>query len=648
MNTAKAVEPQWVPTSADCQQALISRFTERVTARTGLQPTSYHELWQWSVRDIDEFWLCVWEYFAVSTQTPAVALAADAMPGARWFPGVQLNYAARVIANSRPHRPAIIGVSEDASDREISWAEMLRQAGALAATLRRAGVGSGDRVIGYLTNIPEAVIAFLATASIGAIWSACGQEYTVHAALDRLGQLDPAALIVAGGYRFGGKLFDRRTEAAALRDALPGLKIAICVPRIFGDVDEMITWDEATAGRDPLTPLPVDFGHPLWIVFSSGTTGLPKGIVHGHGGVILEHLKLGALHLGIDREDRFFWHTSTSWMMWNLQVGGLLAGATITCYDGSPTYPDPGALWEVAARTGTTTLGTSPGYVLANIKREVAPRIQYDLSRLRTVGVTGSTLPPAASIWLQDNLGNDVRICGISGGTDVVSAFIGGVPTVPVWPGELSAPCLGVAVDAYDEQGQSVRGKMGELVITAPMPSMPVSIWNDPDGRRYHDIYFGHYPGVWRHGDWITMTDHGTIIVHGRSDSTLNRNGIRMGSADIYEVVERLPDIAEALVLGVEQPNGAYWMPLFVVLAAGAELNDALKGQISAAIRAQVSPWHVPDQIMAAPGIPHTKTGKKLEVPIKRLLQGGNPSQVVDRSAVDNPELIDWFVSVPH
>jgi len=410
----------------------------------------------------------------------------------------------------------------------------------------------------------------------------------------------------------------------------------------------MIAWDEATAGQDPLTPLPVDFGHPLWIVFSSGTTGLPKGIVHGHGGVILEHLKLAALHLDIGREDRFFWHTSTSWMMWNLQVGGLLAGATITCYDGSPTYPHPGALWEVAARTGTTMLGTSPGYVLANIKGGVAPSSQYDLSRLRTVGVTGSTLPPAASVWLQDNLGNDVRICGISGGTDVVSAFIGGARTVPVWPGELSAPCLGVAVDAYDEQGQPVRGKMGELVITAPMPSMPVFFWNDPDGRRYRDTYFGTYPGVWRHGDWITMTDHGSIIVHGRSDSTLNRNGIRMGSADIYQVVERLPDVAEALVIGVEQPNGAYWMPLFVVLAAGAELNDALIGQISAAIRTQVSPWHVPDQIIAAPGIPHTKTGKKLEVPIKRLLQGGDPSQIVDHSAVDNPELIDWFGSVRH
>ena len=648
MNTAKAVEPQWEPTGADHQQALISRFTEYVTARTGLQPNSYHDLWQWSVRDIDEFWLCVWEYFAVSAETPTVALAVDAMPGARWFPGAQLNYAARVIAQSRADRPAIVGISEDASEREISWAAMLRRAGALAATLRRAGVGSGDQVIGYLPNIPEAVIAFLATAGIGAIWSACGQEYTVQAALDRLGQLDPVVLIVADGYRFGGKVFDRRTEAAALRDALPGLKTAICVPRIFGGVDAMIAWDEATAGQDPLTPLPVDFGHPLWIVFSSGTTGLPKGIVHGHGGVILEHLKLAALHLDIGREDRFFWHTSTSWMMWNLQVGGLLAGAPITCYDGSPTYPHPGALWEVAARTGTTMLGTSPGYVLANIKGGVAPSSQYDLSRLRTVGVTGSTLPPAASVWLQDNLGNDVRICGISGGTDVVSAFIGGARTVPVWPGELSAPCLGVAVDAYDEQGQPVRGKMGELVITAPMPSMPVFFWNDPGGRRYRDTYFGTYPGVWRHGDWITMTDHGSIIVHGRSDSTLNRNGIRMGSADIYQVVERLPDIAEALVIGVEQPNGAYWMPLFVVLAAGAELNDALIGQISAAIRAQVSPWHVPDQIIAAPGIPHTKTGKKLEVPIKRLLQGGDPSQIVDHSAVDNPELIDWFGSVRH
>ena len=456
---------------------------------------------------------------------------------------------------------------------------MLGRTAAFAQTLRSHGVTAGDRVVGYLPNIPEAVIAFLATASIGAIWSACGQDYSAKAALDRLGQLEPVVLVTADGYRYGGKTHDKRDDVAALQAGLPTLRATVLASELTAEAD-----------TNELDTVPVDFDHPLWILFSSGTTGLPKGIVHGHGGVVLEHLKAIALQSDIGADDTFFWYTSPSWMMWNFQVAGLLVGATIVCYDGSPTYPNPDALWDIAARVGATVLGTSPGYVLGCTKAGAVPRTEHDLSALRTVGITGSSLPPSSSLWLRDNVGERVQVASISGGTDVVSAFIGGVRTVPVWPGELSAPYLGVALDAWDESGKPVRGEVGELVITKPMPSMPVAFWNDPDGSRYRSAYFDMFPGVWRHGDWITITDHGSIVVHGRSDSTLNRHGIRMGSADIYQAVERLPEIAEALVIGAEQPDGGYWMPLFVVLADDAELTDELRDRIKRTIRDEVSP----------------------------------------------------------
>jgi acetoacetyl-CoA synthetase len=479
-----------------------------------------------------------------------------------------------------------------------------------------------------------------------------GQDYTATAALDRLGQLEPTVLVTADGYRFGGKSHDKRDDVAGLLAGLPTLRATVMVSRL-GEAPraepKVLDWTSASepAGGEPET-VAVDFDHPLWILFSSGTTGLPKGIVHGHGGVVVEHLKAVALQSDIGRDDTFFWYTSPSWMMWNFQVAGLLVGATIVCYDGSPTYPAPDALWDIAARVGATVLGTSPGYVLACSRAGVVPREEHNLSRLRMVGITGSSLPPSSSLWLADNVGERIQVASISGGTDVVSAFIGAARTVPVWPGELSAPYLGVALDAWDASGRPIRGDVGELVITKPMPSMPLAFWNDPDGSRYREAYFEMFPGVWRHGDWITITEHGSIVVHGRSDSTLNRHGIRMGSADIYQVVERLPEVAEALVIGAEQPNGGYWMPLFVVLAEGAELSDELRERITDTIRTEVSPRHVPDDILAAPGVPHTRTGKKLEVPIKRLFQGADPARVVERSAVDNPALLDWYAQIRH
>ena len=628
------VAPQWEPTSQDIADARVTDFARFVHRRIGAPMPDYQSLWQWSVDDPAAFWGALWEYFELG-DPPNRVLDNPEMPGARWFPGVRLNYVDQIVRNARTDRPAILHVSEDRQVTELSWHELLRRTATFAQTLRSHGVAAGDRVVGYLPNIPEAIIAFLATASIGAIWSACGQDYSAKAAPDRLGQLEPVILVTADGYRYGGKTHDKRDDVAALQAGLPTLRATVLASELTAEAD-----------TKELDTVPVEFDHPLWILFSSGTTGLPKGILHGHGGVVLEHLKAVALQSDIGADDTFFWYTSPSWMMWNFQVAGLLVGATIVCYDGSPNYPNPDALWDIAAHVGATVLGTSPGYVLGCTKAGAVPRTEHDLSALRTVGITGSSLPPSSSLWLRDNVGERVQVASISGGTDVVSAFIGGVRTVPVWPGELSAPFLGVALDAWDESGKPVRGEVGELVITKPMPSMPVSFWNDPDGSRYRSAYFEMFPGVWRHGDWITITDHGSIVVHGRSDSTLNRHGIRMGSADIYQAVERLPEIAEALVIGAEQPDGGYWMPLFVVLADDAELTDELRDRIKRTIRDEVSPRHVPDEIIVAPGIPHTRTGKKLEVPIKKLFQGADPARVVEKSAVDDPALLDWYANL--
>ncbi|MFB7723254.1 acetoacetate--CoA ligase [Nocardia sp. NPDC056100] len=649
MTVSEQAAPQWIPNAETIAGARITDFT-RFAGERGVSAADYRALWQWSVDDIPGFWGALWDYFDLGDR-PESVLTESRMPGAEWFPGTRLNYVDRVLRQARTDRPAILALSEGTPDRAVSWAEMLSRTAVLARTLRELGVRPGDRVAGYLPNIPEAVIAFLATASLGAVWSACGQDYTAQAALDRLGQLEPAVLITADGYRYGGRAHDKRAEIATLRAGLSSLRGTILLARLGHAVEGTLDWNDATV--DPaaegwsatdIDTVPVSFAHPLWVLYSSGTTGKPKGIVHGHGGVLLEHLKAIALQSDIGPDDTFFWYTSPSWMMWNFQVAGLLTGATIVCYDGSPAYGSPDALWDLAARTGTTVLGTSPGYILSCEKAGVEPARANDLSKLRQIGVTGAALPATSSLWLRDHIG-DIPVSSISGGTDIVSAFMGGVPTVPVWPGELSAPYLGVALQAWDESGTGILGEVGELVITAPMPSMPLRFWNDPDGSRYRDAYFDTYPGVWRHGDWITVNPHGSVTVHGRSDSTLNRNGIRMGSAEIYQAVEALPEVLESLVLGIELADGGYWMPLFVVLRDDLELTSELRQRITATIRTRVSPRHVPDEIHRAPGIPHTRTGKKLEVPLKRLLQGHDSAKVVDPSAVDDPELLSWYAA---
>lgn len=638
----------WQP-GETATRSRLHAFGQWVSDRHDVDASEYDALWRWSIEDIGRFWGSIWEFFQISPDVPDVVLDHDEMPGAEWFPGVSLNYAESVFRKSRRDETAVVGMCEGVGEaQEMTWGELERQVGALAETLRHAGVTPGDRVVAYLPNIPQAVVAFLATAAIGAVWAACGQDYAADAAASRFRQLEPTVLITADGYRYGGRVHDRRAEVEGLRGALPSLRLTICVDNVGsenGASSGIVPWESATAGELPVRFANVPFAHPLWVVFSSGTTGEPKGLVHSHGGVVLEHTKALGLHFDVGRDDRMFWFTSPSWMMWNFQTSALLLGASIVCFDGSPTHPATNRLWDLVARAEATVFGTSPGYLRSCEKAAVEPR-DHDLSRLKSVGVTGSPLAATTSVWAATHLGPRIPVFSIAGGTDVVSAFVGGAPTVPVWPGRLSVAWLGVAIASFDDAGEPVLGDTGELVVTKPMPSMPIRFWNDENHDRYRSAYFGKYDGVWKHGDWLTIQPGEGVIVHGRSDSTLNRNGIRIGSADIYSIVEQLPEVAEALVLGVEEGDGGYWMPLFIVPASGYTFDDSVAERIRQKLRVHASARHVPDTIICAPGIPHTRTGKKIEVPLKRIFQGKPAHEVVAPQSLDRPELVKWYADL--
>ncbi|MFD5147085.1 acetoacetate--CoA ligase [Streptomyces sp. NPDC058401] len=647
---ATSSEPLWSPGPDRIAAARITAFQAWAAEHHGAPADGgYPALHSWSVDALDSFWQAVAEWFDVRFTTPYEAVLADrSMPGAVWFRGATLNYAEHALrAAEDPARAgdaALLHVDETHEPTPVTWAELRRQVGSLAAELRALGVRPGDRVSGYLPNIPEAVTALLATAAVGGVWTSCAPDFGARSVLDRFQQVEPVVLFTVDGYRYGGKEHDRRDTVAELRAELPSLRAVVHIPLLGTPAPAgALDWSALTSGETEPVFEPVPFDHPLWVLYSSGTTGLPKAIVQSQGGILLEHLKQLGLHCDLGPEDRFFWYTSTGWMMWNFLVSGLLTGTTVVLYDGSPGFPDTGAQWRIAERTKATLYGTSAAYVMACRKAEVHPSRDFDLSAVKCVATTGSPLPPDGFRWLHDEVAEDLWIASVSGGTDVCSCFAGAVPTLPVHIGELQAACLGTDLQAWDPSGKPVTGEVGELVVTNPMPSMPIRFWNDPDGSRYRDSYFEMFPGVWRHGDWITITDHGSVVIHGRSDSTLNRQGVRMGSADIYEAVERLPEIKESLVIGLEEPNGGYWMPLFVHLAPGAVLDEALRSRIKATIREELSPRHVPDEIIEVPGIPHTLTGKRIEVPVKRLLQGAPMAKAVNPGSVDNLDLLHFY-----
>ncbi len=647
--SAPAPEKLWEPPAELVERARLTEYMRWLEAERGLSFADYDELWRWSVDDLEAFWSSIWDFFGVEADGGYErALGSRAMPGAEWFAGTSLNYAEHVFAGKDERETAILHASELRQLEELSWGELRAQVAATAAGLRALGVERGDRVVAYLPNIAEAIVAFLASASIGAIWSSCSPDFGPASVIDRFAQIEPKVLFAVDGYRYGGKDFDRRETLARLQEAMPSLASTVVLPYLDPDPDlsplsDAVRWEDLLASGTELNFERVPFDHPLWVLYSSGTTGLPKAIVQGQGGILLEHLKKLHLHVDAHPGDRLFWFTTTGWMMWNFLVSGLLTKAAIVLYDGSPGHPDMGVLWDLAERAGVTMFGTSASYIAACMKDGVEPGAGRDLSGLKAVGSTGSPLSPEGFDWIYQHLGAETWLFSTSGGTDLCTAFVGGVALLPVYRGELQGRALGAAVEAWDEQGNSVIDEVGELVVTKPMPSMPVRFWGDPDGARYRASYFEHYPGAWRHGDWIEITARGTAVIYGRSDSTINRSGIRMGTSEIYRAVLGLDQIVDALVVDIPRPGTEGWMPLFVVLREGAKLDDELRVEIARRVRSQCSPRHVPDEVFPIDAVPRTLSGKVLEVPVKRILMGTPPEQAASRDSLANPAALDYF-----
>jgi len=619
----------WEPPCELADRALMTRFMRERGFAT------YDELWHWSVRDIEGFWAAIWDFFGVEGGYDRV-LGSRAMPGAEWFPGARVNYAEHLFRGKDPAATAIVHASELRELDEWSWGELREQVARIAGGLRALGVGPGDRVAAYVPNLPEAMAAFLATASLGAVWSSCSPDFGARSVIDRFAQIEPKVLIAVDGYRYNGRDFDRGETVAEIAAAVGGRLVRL------GYLDGS-GWEPGFLRDAELEFERVPFDHPLWVLYSSGTTGLPKAIVQGQGGILLEHLKKLHLHVDARAGDRIFWFTTTGWMMWNFLVSGLLTDAAVVLYDGSPGHPDMDVLWDLAERARVTCFGTSAAYLAACMKAGVEPAQDRDLSRLRAVGSTGSPLSPEGFRWVYDHVGRDTWLFSTSGGTDMCTAFVGGCPIVPVYEGELQARALGAAVESWDPDGNPLVGEVGELVITQPMPSMPLYLWNDPDGERYHESYFSTYPGVWRHGDWIEITERGTAIISGRSDSTINRGGIRMGTAEIYRAVLAVDEVVDALVVDVPRDDDEGFMPLFVVLRDGAELDDELVRRIRTRIREDCSPRHVPNAVVAVAEVPRTLSGKVLELPVKRILMGTPPDEAASRDSLANPGSLDFF-----
>jgi len=622
----------WTPPPELVDRARMTRFMRE----RGFD--GYDELWRWSVDDLEGFWAAVWDHFDVGERRGPV-LASRAMPGARWFPDTELNYAEHALRGKADEALAIVHASESRETSELTWGELREQVARIAAGLRALGVQRGDRVAAYLPNIPETIAAFLATTSLGAVWSSAAPEFGARSVIDRFAQIEPKVLLAIDGYRYNGRDFDR---SATVREI--AAEVGARVVRL-GYLDGT-GWEDGFLGpaHAELDFERVPFDHPLWVLYSSGTTGLPKAIVQGQGGILLEHLKMLHLHVDAQAGDRLFWFTTTGWMMWNFLVSGLLTDAAVVLFDGNPGHPDLNRLWDLAAEAGITTFGTSASYIASCMKAGIEPARSRDLSALRAVGSTGSPLSPEGFRWVYEHVGRETWLFSTSGGTDLCSAFVGGCPLVPVYEGELQARALGAAVEAWDPEGRPLIGEVGELVLTEPMPSMPLYFWGDPDSERYREAYFDTYPGVWRHGDWIEITERGTAIISGRSDATINRGGVRMGTAEIYRAVLAVDDVVDALVVDIPRADEG-WMPLFVVLREGATLDEELEREIRRRVREDCSPRHVPNEIVAVAEVPRTLSGKLLELPVKRILMGTAPEQAASRDSLANPAALDAFAA---
>ena len=651
--------PLYVPDRRAADQSLMKQYLNWLFVKKGLYFRNYDDLWDWSVTDLEDFWESIWQFFDVQSHTPYQQVLyrprAEDMIGTEWFIGATLNYAEHIFRHkttAHQHNPALLFASERQGLTSMSWNTLEHQVAALVAHLRRQGVGIGDRVVAVLPNIPEAVVAFLATNSIGAVWSSCSPDFGTASILDRFQQIEPKVLIAADGYTYNGKPVNRTGSIHELCTQLPTLTQVIWVPYLNHDSEpvtfagDSFLWQDvlSTPAPEGLNFEPVPFDHPIWVLYSSGTTGKPKAITHSVGGCLLEHLKVLALHQDVRIGERYFWYSTTGWMMWNFAVGSLLVGSTLVIYDGSAGHPDLNALWKLAEEARIVHFGGGAAYYLACLRAGLKPNDVFRLSALRTIGSTGSPLPPEGFRWIYESVKSNVWLISFSGGTDICSGFVGGNPLLPVYEGEIQCRLLGSYVEAFDEKGKPVRDELGEMVILEPMPSMPIYFWNDPNNDRYRKSYFDDYPGIWRHGDYIRITERNGVIIYGRSDATLNRDGVRIGTSEIYSAVESLPEIADSLVVGLEQPGGQYFMPLFVVLKNGFTLTNDLAAQIRQTLRSQFSPRHVPDAVYSIAEVPYTISGKKLETPIKKILSGVDVSLATSKDTLRNPASLDQFI----
>ena len=634
----------WRPTKTWIEQTHLVHFMEWLEQRHDISLSDYQELWTWSTQMDYTFWADLFEYFDVQYSGSIDVKLSGQMPGARWFPDSTLNYVEHIMRRSTPDREAIISKIEDDPVQMWTWSEVWSQVAALQRYLLACGVQPGDRVVAYIPNVPRASMMFLATAGLGAVWSSCSPDFGDESVIDRFEQVKPKVLIAASGYDYGGKSYDRVDQVKRIMTAIDGLDHLLVI-------DDDASWDNesyASSWPEPINEEViinrVPFGHPIWILFSSGTTGVPKAITHGHGGALLEHLKYMAFHNDVHAGERFFWYSTTGWMMWNFVHASWLMGATVVLYDGSPAYPSLDQLWSFTSEVGINHFGTSAPFLVACMNRGLSPADQFDLSSLRSIGSTGSPLPPEAFSWVYEHISPKVWLCSMSGGTDVCTAFVGGCPIKPVRYGEIQCRALGCHLEAWDDEGHPLLRAVGEMVITKPMPSMPIYFWGDDKMKRYRESYFDYYPNVWRHGDWVEITEHDGVIIYGRSDATLNRQGVRIGTSEVYRVINEISSIEDALIVNLELSGGQHYMPLFVQLADGEKLNDELINNISTSLRRSCSPRHVPDEVIQVEDIPYTISGKKMEAPVKKILLGRVGPNTLNKGAMKNPESLEFYI----